>query len=184
MKTLSQLSLLKISLLSFINWLLSIIIVIVITFFTAGLGTGTALTVSQGLTVLSGILSIGAITGVIDVKTAAILGAVLAIATFGASLMNSGTSITGTFKQLLSVASTVLDTIQTLEMEDFKEELEAKKDELEALQDDADLWESEFRFMYGDSFEMGVRDGPEADPYAYLKKMYDPYTTFKTPGFQ
>ena len=163
--------------------ILAIVIVVVMTYLTAGIGSGTALTVSQGITVLSGILSIASITGVIDTKTAAMLGAVLAVASLGTSMLASGTTITNTFSQAISVASTVLETVNTFEAEKFKEVMEEKKDQLESLEADANMWESEFRFMYGESFEMGVRQGPEADPYAYLKDTYNDFTIYKSNGF-
>ena len=164
--------------------LLAIIIVVVMTFFSAGLGTATSLTIMQGLTVLSGILSIATITGNISVKDAAIIGAVLAVASFGTSMLSSGLTITSGFSQAISLASTVLDTVQKLDMIDFQEEVDSKKEQLESIQEDADMWESEFRFTYGGSFEMGVRGGPEADPYKYVKDTYDAYAIYKTSGFQ
>lgn len=167
--------------------LLAIIIVIVITYFSAGLGTGTALTVMQGLSVLSGILSIASITGIITPKDAMIIGAVLAIATLGASLVSSATmSAQGMMMASMRIASTVLDTLSTLDTLDVMRkatELEAITKELEEMTEDAEMWESNFRFSYGGSFEMGVREGPEANPYMYVKDLYKEFEIYKTPGF-
>lgn len=164
--------------------ILAIIIVVVLTFMTAGIGSGTAITVMQGLTILSGILSIASITGIIDPKTAMVIGALLAIATLGASMVTAGTTTTSILSQALSIAGKILDTVQKFELDDFLKEMESKTDSLDKLGEDAELWESNFRFTYGGSFEMGVRNGPEADPYQYLKDAYKDYSVYTTPGFQ
>lgn len=164
--------------------ILAIIIVVVMTYFTAGLGSGTALTVAQGLTVVAGIIQIASIAGVIDAKTASILSVALAVVSFGTSAASAATSTMSVLKQVIAIANQVLETVQIIDQEKFTEEAEELHDQIEKLTEDAELWESEFRFTYGDSYSSGVRNGPEADPYKYLKDTYKPFTIYTTSGFQ
>lgn len=163
--------------------ILAVIIVIIVTYFTAGLGSGTALTMTQGLAVLSGIISIASITGVIDAETAAALTLLLAVVSLGTSVATTSIGSRELFMQAINVANMALETLTIVEASNTQDKLDDMTEQIEALEDDAALWETNFRFMYGGAFEMTVRDGPEADPYKFHKDMYKDFSIYTTPGF-
>jgi hypothetical protein len=157
------------------------------------------------LYIASTVISIGLAMDVWKGKQArdmAILGALL---TLGSSLASSATtaaklSTNAVLRQVLAVANTVISVTQSLEsfavantaisvtqsLESFAvaKELEEIDQDMEGLKESAEMYESNLRYAYGESFTAPIRAISEEDPYKSIKDTYDRFSSHKSEGFR
>eukprot|EP00919_Chromeraceae_sp_WS-2016_P053028 GHVR01125886.1.p1 GENE.GHVR01125886.1~~GHVR01125886.1.p1 ORF type:complete len:179 (+),score=33.53 GHVR01125886.1:72-539(+) len=151
------------------------------TYITAGLGTVSAtsgLTVSQGLAIASAVVSIGLTVGAFGTgagaRNASILAAVLSLGSAYAGV-TAGASTSATLKLAMTTATTLVGMADTIETYEFNKEYSSKEDALEAENEAGEMYESELRFVYGDSYDYPVRYTCEKNPYDYIGKVYDDF---------
>jgi hypothetical protein len=138
---------------------------------------------------VSTVISIGLAMGVWKGKQArdmAILGALL---TLGSSLASSATtaaklSTNAVLRQVLAVANTAISVTQSLESFAVAKELEEIDQDMEGLKESAEMYESNLRYAYGESFTAPIRAISEEDPYKSIKDTYDRFSSHKSEGFR
>lgn len=162
---------------------IQIIVIVVLTYFGQVHLTGWA----QAAMIASGVISIGLAQGAFgtgeSARNAQIVAALLSLGS-----INWSTIGTATGRSILSVsiqiANITLDVYNTVTMYELQKKTEEVNKQIKELEDAEDFY-NDLRVVYGrDSYETGVRNGPEANPYEYIDNIFGEFTTYKTSGFQ
>jgi len=160
-----------------------VIIIIVITILSWGTAGSAAGPIGQAILVAGAVANIALTLDIVGNGTFRDIVEGIAIAsavfTAGASAYSVGFKITTeTLKFALTVASTSTNILIEADLQSELDEIADLEKQTEKATEDAELYESELRFTYGESFNEFVNAGPEADPYAYLDNIYDKFSSY------
>lgn len=157
--------------------LITIIIIVVATYFGC---TGCS-TWLWAMAIAGAAISIGVVTGAFGngkrARNAQIVAALLSLGSSYASFMSKAATTTSVVAFAISIANTVLQVQASVDAYKFTSTMEARQKELDDTTEDAELYESKFRFMYGDSYEYALREC-ERDPYEEVASQYDEFSNY------
>ena len=145
-------------------------------------------TVIYAMFIASTIISIGLTMGVWKgemAKKMAILAAVTGVIAGGAGVLNATTSTATNAVMLasLNLASSTLQLYNTIETYNIAKDTEKFEKKMKSLEEGADMYETNLRFMYGESYESNIRSISEEDPYKGIKEQYKSNSVYKDEGF-
>lgn len=152
---------------------ITIIIIIAMTIY----GVQGASTLVQGLLITAAVISIAITTGQITGKRARNAAILAAILTITASGINYSEGMATGFQFSMQIASTSLQVKQVWDQYQFETDMARKESELKDLTEDAEMYESQLRFIYGESFEVGP-NSLKQDPFKYIDDMYKDFRMY------
>ena len=158
--------------------LIAIILVIVLTF--SGDPPG-------AIAIIAMVIQIGVILGAFGTgdfaKVMQAIAIALAVYNSYDAMVEKGFTGTAITKFSIDVANAGLQIAKMVDAYMFEKEAKGLKDDIKSLEQDAELYESNMRLMYGESYSNPVRHGPEANPYLYLEDMYSKFESTPGQGF-
>jgi hypothetical protein len=141
------------------------------------------------LYIVSTVISIGLAMGVWKGKQArdmAILGAILSLGSNIGSAATSAAKLStnAIVAMVIQVANTALTYTTASESYAVAKELEELANEYGELKESAELYESNLKYCYGESFTAPIRAISEEDPYRSIKDIYSKFSIYETEGFR
>lgn len=132
------------------------------------------------------IISIGLSMGVWQGKQARNLAILAALATAGQSLAStaSSTASNSLLMKIITLSQAAINIYNVWEGYKFEKQVKKHEKELSQITEDAELYESNLRYVYGESYTTPIRNSCERDPYQSIKDSYAPYSSYKTEGFK
>lgn len=161
--------------------IITIIVIVVLAVIAAVTGGST-------LPLIAGLISVMQVAGVFgdDPETQKWISIGTALMSLGSSYQafaKAGTSasVMATANFALAIASATVSITTTWISTDLQQALLDEIEEQATIQDEIEalMFEQKFHYTFGASFDSSVREGPEADPYAYVSARYMDYMTYK-----